>query len=92
MNEDKCLKEKAGRTGIVAAAHFHIRIVYTEHPFSRVAHVGGTLNVHHVSRARAGDVEVALPIPGVEACLQTQQVRKEAEITDDTGPAPQLLL
>lgn len=44
-------------------------IIYTEDPSAWVAHVGGSLNVHHVSRARAGDVEVALAIAGIETCL-----------------------
>lgn len=44
-------------------------IIYTEDPSAWVAHVGGSLNVHHVCRARAGDVEIALAITSIETCL-----------------------
>lgn len=56
-------------TGVIAAAHFHIGVVYTEDPSAGVAHVGCPLEIHHISRARAGDVEIALTVTGVEACL-----------------------
>lgn len=58
-----------GFTGVIAAAHFHICVIYTEDPSARVAHVGGPLDVYHISRAGAGDVEIALAIPGIETCL-----------------------
>lgn len=56
-------------TGVIAAAHFHVGVVYTEDPSAWVAHVGCPLKIHHISRARAGDVEIALTVTGIEACL-----------------------
>lgn len=64
---------EAGFTRVIAATHFHMCIIYAEHPSARVAHVGGPLNVYHISRARAGDVEIALPIAGIETCLGREQ-------------------
>lgn len=56
-------------TGVIAAAHFHIGVVYTEDPSAGVAHVGCPLEIHHISRARARDVEIALTVTGIETCL-----------------------
>lgn len=44
-------------------------IIYTEHPSAWVAHVGRSLNVHHISRTRARYVEIALAVTGIKTCL-----------------------
>ena len=59
-------------TRVVAAAHFHLCVVDPEHPSPGVAHVGGPLHARHVRGPRARDVEVPLPVAGVETCLGTQ--------------------
>lgn len=68
-NSVKTAKRSSSLTRVIATTHFHVSVVYPEDPSARVAHVGGSLNVHHVSSARAGDVEIALAITGIETCL-----------------------
>lgn len=63
---------EAGLTRVIAATHFYMRVVYTEDPSAWVAHIGGSLNVHHVGCARAGDVEVTIAVTSIETCLGRQ--------------------
>ncbi len=61
-----------GLTGVITAPDFYICIIDTEDPSARVAHVGSSLNVHHIRRTRAGDVEIALAITSIETCLERE--------------------
>lgn len=60
-------------TRVVAAAHFHVGVVDTEHPSSRVTYVGGPLHVCHIGCTRTRDVEVAFAVASIETCLGREQ-------------------
>lgn len=70
------ISQKQCLTRVIAAAHFHVCFVQTEDPSAWVAYVGGPLDVHHIGRARARDVEVALAVTGVETCLGRELARR----------------
>lgn len=75
-----------GLTRVVASAQLNVGVVDAEHPPARVAHVGGLLHVHHVGRARPGDVEVALAVAGVETCLGRDGRTAELQIRGRQDP------